>query len=270
MSRTKPAKAERAFHSPQSVTRVIQILEALSGSETALGLAQLARQLAAPKSSVAALLRGLAEADFVLAGEGLYRLGPAAYGLGSALLQARQRLQSSTLIREGLQRLAQRSGETVLLAVGDQDGQTLSYVEVIESRKVVRFAVALGDRRPLYCTAGGRALLAAQAPEAVQRYLKTLRPKALCPHTETDKRRLAEAIAEARRSGVAQTEDQTAEGATGTAAVLRDAGGAVLGALIVAAPGSRLRDRRGELAQLVREEAAVISRSLGYRAPRQP
>jgi DNA-binding IclR family transcriptional regulator len=39
----------------------------------------------------------------------------------------------------------------------------------------------------------------------------------------------------------------------------------VLGALIVAAPSLRLQDRLDELKRLVREEAAVISRSLGFR-----
>jgi DNA-binding IclR family transcriptional regulator len=52
---------------------------------------------------------------------------------------------------------------------------------------------------------------------------------------------------------------------TGTAAAIRDASGSVLGALIVAAPTSRLKNRGADLARLVQEEAAVISRSLGYR-----
>jgi len=52
----------------------------------------------------------------------------------------------------------------------------------------------------------------------------------------------------------------------GTAAAIRDAAGVVIGALIVAAPTARLRDRAGDLALLVREEATAVSRSLGYRA----
>jgi DNA-binding IclR family transcriptional regulator len=37
----------------------------------------------------------------------------------------------------------------------------MTYVDVIDSRNAVRFTVSVGDRRPLYCTAGGRVLLAA-------------------------------------------------------------------------------------------------------------
>jgi len=259
---------ERRLNSPQSVTRVIRIIEALCASSQPVSLAQLSRQLEAPKSSLAALLRGLADADFVVAADGVYRLGPAAYGLGSALLEARRRLQSPDLVREGMRRLAERSNETVLFAVRDKESGTLTYVDVIESRKAVRFAVSIGDRRPLYCTAGGRALLAALPDAELRQYLRALKPQRLTPETETDKRRLAELIDEARRNGYAQTIDQAGEGVFGTASLIHDAAGTVLGALIVAAPSARSEGRREELARLVREEAVAVSATLGYRQPR--
>lgn len=260
----------RQFNSPQSVTRVIQILEVLCASPAPVSLAQLSRALDAPKSSIAALLRGLAEAGFVVAAEGAYRLGPSAFGLGSALLEARRRFQSSDLVREGMRRLADRSGETVLFAVRDTGGETLTYVDSIESRNAMRFAVAVGDRRPLYCTAGGRVLLAALSDEEARRYLSHLKPQQLTANTEINKRRLAEIIAAVREAGVAQTVDQASDGVTGTAAAIHGAEGIVIGALIVAAPSSRLKEQGTKLAQLVREEAATISRSLGYRVPAQP
>jgi DNA-binding IclR family transcriptional regulator len=255
----------RPRNSPQSVTRVIHVLEALCASRKAVGLADLSRILDTPKSSLAALLRGLAENDFVVQAEGAYRLGPAAFGLGSALLEARRHFQSSDLIRAGMRRLAERSGETVLLGVASDDGTTMTYVDGIESRNAVRFAASIGDRRPLYCSAGGRVLLASGSDETLHTYLAALKPVQLTPHTVTDPHRLAETIATARAAGFAQTIDQAAEGVTGTAAAIRDAGGAVVGALIVAAPSSRLQDQRAKLARLVVEEATAISRNLGYR-----
>lgn len=257
---------DRPSQSPQSVTRVIRILEALCDSPAPLSLADLSRILASPKSSVAALLRGLADAGFVTTADGTWRLGPGAYGLGSALAVARRRLQSSDLIRDGMARLVERSGETVLFAVADGDGETLTYVDVAEGRNSVRFSASVGDRRPLYCTSGGRVLLAAQPEAAVADYLKRLKPSRLTPHTEIDKKDLAAIVATARQTGFAQTVDQAEDGVTGTASVIRDASGAVVGALIVGAPSGRFEDRREELAAMVREEAATISRSLGYRA----
>jgi DNA-binding IclR family transcriptional regulator len=253
---------------PQSVTRVIRILEILCASAAPVSLAHLARALATPKSSLAALLRGLAEEGFVVAADGAWRLGPGAYGLGSALLEARRRLSTPDLLREGMRRLASASGETVLFAVPDADLVALTYVDVIESRNAVRFAVAVGDRRPLYATAGGRMLLAARSGDEVRAYLAQLQPEPLTATAETDKARLALAIAEARAAAVAQTVDQAADGVTGTAALIHDAGGRASGALVVAAPSARSQDRLAELRRLVREEALVISRSLGWREHR--
>lgn len=257
---------DKRQQSPQSVTRVIRILEALCASPVPLSLAELSRGLETPKSSLAALLRGLADEHFVVATEGAWRLGPGAFGLGSALVEARRHVQSSELVRDGMRRLAARSGETVLFAVRDGDGRTITYVDVVESRNAVRYAVTVGDRRPLYATSGGRALLAAAGPEECRAYLDSLKPEPLTRFTETNKRKLAEAVTAVGESGVAQTVDQASEGVTGTAAAIHDATGTAIGALIVAAPSSRLADRLAELVVLVREEAALLSRSLGYRA----
>lgn len=272
MTARAPAKAlDRRAASPQSVTRVIRILEALAASPAAVSLADLSRALDTPKSSLAALLRGLADEDFVVGVDGLWRLGGGAFGLGGALIEARRRVQSSDLVRDGMRRLAERSGETVLLAVrdreGDQGGDMLTYVDVVESRNTVRFAVAVGDRRPLYSTAAGRMLLAGATEDDLRRYLDRLKPQRLTERTETGKRALAEAVAQARGDGVAQTVDQAADGVTGTAALLRGAHGELVGALVIAAPSARSDGaRRGELAALVRAEATAISRSLGWRA----
>jgi DNA-binding IclR family transcriptional regulator len=251
--------------SPQSVTRVVRILEALCARPGAATLADLARELDTPKSSLAALLRGLSEEGFVVAVDGGWRLGAGAFGLGSALLEARRRLQSSDLIRDGMRRLAEKTGETVLFGVRDPGGETMTYVDLIESRNPVRFAVSVGDRRQLYATAGGRMLLAMLPEPAMHGYFTALRPARITAATETDKAALQAAVGQARREGVAQTIDQAGEGVTGTAAPILDAAEEALGALIVAAPSGRWQDRRADLAQMVRTEAERISRSLGHR-----
>ncbi|WP_395327667.1 IclR family transcriptional regulator [Novosphingobium sp. BL-8H] len=261
--------SERRAASPQSVTRVIRLLEVLCASSDPVSLADLSRRLATPKSSLAALLRGLADEGFVIGTEGAWRLGPGAFGLGSALTEARRRLQSSDLIRDGMRRLSAASGETVLLGVGDAQsgpqGESMTYVDLVESAHVVRYLVSIGDRRPFYATAGGRALLATCSPEAVDSYLKRLTAERLAPATLVDRAGLKAAIEAAREQGFAQTIDQAAEGVTGTAAVIRDAAGQIVGALVIAAPTARATDRLEELARLVVAEAALISRSLGFR-----
>jgi DNA-binding IclR family transcriptional regulator len=265
MSDTGTPQNRAAQSAPQSVTRVIRILEALCAKPGPASLADLSRELGTPKSSLAALLRGLSHEGFVVPVDGGWRLGAGAFGLGSALLEARRRLQSSDLIRDGMRRLADKTGETVLLGIHDPSGETMTYVDMVESRNPVRFMVSVGDRRMLYTTAGGRMLLAGLPEAALQAYFAKLRPARLTPVTETGKSALLAAVIEARRDGVAQTVDQAGEGVTGTAAPLYDAAQVVIGALIVAAPSMRWQERRADLARMVRSEAELISRSLGYR-----
>jgi DNA-binding IclR family transcriptional regulator len=251
---------------PQSVTRVLQILDTLSTSQRPMGLAGLSRALNTPKSSLAALLRGLVEAGYVVATEGAYRLGASAFGLGSALVEARRQVQTSDIIRDGMRQLSDRCGESVLFAVANNDRTgTMTYVDIVESRNAIRFSVRIGDRRPLYCTAGGRALLSAVPEDHLKCYLKGAKLEKLTSNTETNRAKLTQAVREARKEGVARTYDEAADGVTGTASLIRDASGAVLGALVVAAPTGRAQDRGNTLATLVRMEAAAISRNLGYR-----
>ncbi|MET0287686.1 MAG: IclR family transcriptional regulator, partial [Polyangiales bacterium] len=78
---------DRSGPSPQSVTRVLHILEALCAGP--MSLAELSRALETPISSWAGLWGGRARAGFFGASDGSFRLGAGAFGLGSALLQAR-------------------------------------------------------------------------------------------------------------------------------------------------------------------------------------
>ena len=141
----------------------------------------------------------------------------------------------------------------------------MTYVDIVESRNAIRFSVTVGDRRPLYCTAGGRALLSAKSDEEVCRYLETAKLERLASNTEINKARLFEAVQHAREEQVARTYDEAAEGVTGTASLIRNASGAVLGALVVAAPTARLKDHGAKLVSLVREASETVSRNLGYR-----
>lgn len=256
---------DRRGNSPQSVTRIIHILETMCTSPGPLSMGELSRALATPKSSMASLLRGLMDQDFVVSTPEGYRLGSAAFGLAASLLEARRGLQSSDLIRAGMSKLASLTNETLIFGVLDKIDYTITYVDVIESKNPVRYVVAIGDRRPLYCTSGGRAVLSAQSDDFVREYLRQLKPLKITTQTETDKRQLAYIVKAAREKGVACAQDQGAEDAAGISAAVYDATGFAMGALIVAMPSARLADNMTWLADLVAKEAASISRSLGHR-----
>lgn len=230
-----------------------------------VGLAELSRQLHTPKTSLVGLLRGLVEMNYVVFSGGAYRLGGSSFELANEILSARQRLHMGDYIKDGMNSLCAQSGETVLYGILTSDEQpVMTYVGLAESRSAIRISVGIGDRSPLYCTAGGRVLLADLPDEAVRDYLAKAPIDQINPQTETDPEALFNHVIEARKQGLACVIDQMVQGITGMAAPIRDSSDRVLGALIVAGPTSRVLDDEALLRGMVRDAARSISNSLGH------
>ena len=251
---------------PLSVARVLQILQALGTSDEPLSLAELGRRLGAPKTSLIGLLRGLVELHFIAFADGAYRLDGGSFDLASTILSARQRLHVGDYTRAGMRDLNQRSHETVLYAVLNDDAPaTMTYVDMIESRSAIRISVGIGDRSPLYCTAGGRVLLAAMPDDAVRQYLELAPLNAISPCTETDPHALFDLVRRVREEQFSCVSDEVVHGITGMAAPIRDSSRQVLGSLIVAGPTARMVEDEDKLKAIVLETAQGVSLSLGYR-----
>lgn len=266
MGAAMSGEAKRAG-GPLSVARVLQILGTLSRSEKPLGLAELSRRLDAPKTSLIGLLRSLAELNFVIFADGAYRLGGASFELASGVMASRQQQHMSEAIRVRMRELTKRSGETVLYAIlNADDHDMMTYLDIIESRGAVRISVTVGDRSPLYCTAGGRVLLAGMPDAEVRDYLERASIKPLNRMTETDRPTLLHAVEQTRIDGVSTVIDEVIQGVTGMASPVRDSSGGVIGTLIIAGPTARMLAHDEELAVVVREAAEAISLDLGHSA----
>lgn len=250
---------------PLSVARILQILRELSLADEPLGLAELSRRLATPKTSLIGLLRGLVEMNYVVFSDSTYRLGGGAFELASSMLTARQRLHMGDYLRAGMNDLNKRSGETVLYGILTSDEPAmLTYVGMVESRGAIRISVGIGDRSPLYCTAGGRVLLADMQDEEVRHYLSLAPLNSINALTETDPEKLLELVQVTRREQFSCVRDEMIQGITGMAAPVRDSSAKVIGTLIVAGPTGRMMEDEAMLKSLILEEAQGISLSLGY------
>jgi hypothetical protein len=151
------AIADRENGGPRSLARLLGLFDALARSPDGLSLADLNVALESPKSSLLNLLRPLVSEGYVLHDGNRYRLGPAIFRLAANIMSV---WNFSKLLHPYLEELASRCHETVYLGVLDREHGVITYVDVIESAKSVRYAMPVGTRRPLYCTAAGRLLLA--------------------------------------------------------------------------------------------------------------
>jgi len=243
------------------VMKVLKILEALHSNPSGLQLKQIARQTAINKSTA---YRFLAH----LQGEGyLYRDDAGAYVIGPKLA----RMGSGTNFEESLRKMARpvlqklwtATGETVNLAV--LDGQQIMYLDVIESSHTFRFASQNGARRPLYCTALGKAIMAHLPEEETEDLLGSLTFERLTPRTLTQPAKLKKDLVKSRLQGYALDNEEAVLGARCIAAPIFDAGGKVIGAASVSGPLTRITaEKVSAFAALVKEAAHSISVRLGY------
>ncbi len=244
-----------------SVATAIAVLKAFSADEYEIGVSGLARRLGVAKSTVHRLAR-------TLVSEGLleqnpetekYRLGIALFGLGALV---RRRMNLSSEARQDLFALRQATGETVQLAILDH--ADIMYVYNLESTQAIRVNSDIGVRKPAFCTANGRAILAFQPDEvigaAIARGLERRAPK-----TDVDPARLRKTLAEVRARGYATEDEESEAGMRAVAAPIRGAGGVIVGSVGVAGPVQRLtKDTLSKLAPQVIRTAEAISARLGY------
>lgn len=243
---------------PRSLIRTLRILEQLAAAPQGATLAMLSVELQSPKSS---LLGPLCSYGYIVNTEGRYVLGPAAYRLGLSIMPT---VSISRIATPIMRELVDRCGETVLVAVLDREAGTAVYVEKIESTQSIRYTVAIGTARPLYCSAAGRVLLAHADEEYIERYLRRAPFTPLTPQTLTRAADLRRLLPQVRAQGLSITIGEVSSDVAGFASPIFDHQGRVIAALAMAAPVSRTRANPQNFAQQMREAADSISFGFGH------
>jgi DNA-binding IclR family transcriptional regulator len=263
---TDPADV-RSDPTLSTLDRGLRILELLAGEEAKSGLTltELGRALGMHRSTLFRFLatlraRGYIDRDPVT---DRYRLGSRVLTIAGAFLD---NLDIRHVARPALQDLCNRTHELVHLATLDH-GEVVT-IERIEGKHPVSLQTGVGARRPVYCTASGKAILACLPAETVDRILAQ-GMAAYTPRTITSPELMHEHLAEVRRLGYAVDDEERIEGVRCAAAPVFGHDGTVAGAISVAAPVQRASlERLQQLGEEVRMTAEEISRQLGFMGPR--
>ncbi len=246
---------------PQSVGRIVAILEVLANRGRGASLSELTMRTGAPKTSLVDLLAGLtAEHCLERDEDGLYRLGPRFLALA---LQATAGRQLVDLVHPVLVDLAATTGETAVLGALAPEGDLATYLDKAESDNPIRYAVTIGERRALYCTAIGKILLADFSDDLLAAYLKSVARKKFTDSTITRIADLKTELARVRRGGIARTRDERVAGASGRAVAIRGRDGVLAGALLVAGPSARILEKSDQIETHLAAAAERCSRMLG-------
>lgn len=248
---------------PRAILRVPEVLMAVAGRRGGISLAELAQNLALPKTSLHRLLRTLEGGGYLVHAGGLYSPGPESQRLAGVLSRASQLADFPSCARPVLEGLAAETGETVMLSVLSEAGTESIYVDVIESEAPLRFTLRVGNRRPLFSTASGKVMLAFASADAQKRYLA--QADFLRFTAETSGRKdLPAILKQAFKDAVVFDRNGIVDGASGVASPVFDRDGQVFCAASIAGPTDRVAAHRARIEHLVLQAGERISRILGY------
>ncbi len=234
-----------------AISRAVSVLGALSTSEKPLRLAELARELDIPRSSLFSILVTLVE-------EGLVERENRTYRVGERLIQlARTSTDGRWLVRAArpvLTRLVAELSESAQVAV--LDDRQARYVVALEGTQMLRVATWVGKRNPLGQTSIGKSLILDTPADRLRELVPDM--------DDSARERLREELTRSRERGYTTDDGQGEAGVYCIAAPIRNISGQIIAALSVSAPQTRLTsDGAPRFAELVMHAARDIAENIG-------
>jgi DNA-binding IclR family transcriptional regulator len=215
----------------QSAERVLTLLKTFDDSRMELGVADLARALSVHKSTASRLAAALERTGFLTRVGRRYRLGVEIIRLGSLALRS---FDLVATMQPAMEKLSQRTGETVNLAVAD-GADVLNVAEVASTYILSSSGGWIGRRTRPHAVANGKVLLAygvLRPPEVLERYT---------PRTIISRDALAAELAAVRGHGYATAVAELEEGLVAVAAPVFDPAGTCVAALSITGPEYRMQ-----------------------------
>jgi DNA-binding IclR family transcriptional regulator len=245
----------------QALDRAFAVLDLLSESDTALGLAQVASSLQLHKSTAHRFLMVLERHRMVeRTSAGKFRLGLRLFDLGNRAIEQydlRDRAQPH------LRRLVNETEETAHLCI--LEAARVIYIDKIEPARSVRMITRIGASNPVHCTSVGKAILAFLPEERVADVIKRTRFERFTHRTIATPEAFRAEIEKTRRRGYAVDDEELEEGLRCIAVPLLDAQRQPVAAVSVSGPSFRVTAQKlpaiaNQLLQCVRG----ISVDMGY------
>jgi IclR family transcriptional regulator, acetate operon repressor len=245
-----------------AVERVLSIFEAFGTMGRPMSLTELAERVAAPKSSVHAIVGTLIQRGYLYSFSRPRALYPTRrlYDAAVELLEHDPLLEHTTQL---LERLRDTSTETVIL--GKRQGNAVIYLHVLEGLNAIRYSARPGEFKPLHSSAMGKALLGRLPPTELRPLLESLERPAVTASTIVSIEALTTDIAESRRRGYSLTRGENVPDVWALAATIT-LGGETLG-VTLAGPRHRIEPSVDEAARLLMATCHLLERSLKSDAP---
>jgi len=183
-----------------SLAKGLRILEYVASSSRPVRLCSIAARFHMDRSAAFRTLATLEGMEYVTKDP-----DTKAYSPGPALVrlrrQARQRQELIEIVKPFLSRLSEQTGQTVYLAI--LENQRALLLEVAPGHNVVSVRHYVGQLEPLYCTSVGKAILALLPESEANEIVRALKLKTRTNRTISSKAVLRRQLVEIRETGIA-------------------------------------------------------------------
>jgi len=252
----------------QSIGRAFALMEEIARNRDGIGLADLSKRVGLHNSTTFHLVKTMVSLGYVrqLADSKRYRIGRPLFALAAHALDELEMMSLATPVLEDLSR---ETGESTHFAV--RMGDAVVVLARTSGQGAFQLADRVGVARPAHCTALGKIMLAALAPDQFERFLARADLAARTPNTIVSADRLRREIADVRRTGVAIDDGEFDPELRCVALPVRDFSGLVTGALGVSGPVWRLSiEALHKRARQARIAADRLSAEFGYTGDNEP
>lgn len=250
--------------SVQSLERAFRLVEILSQHPGGMPLTELSVAANLHKSTVHRLLSSLSALGYVKKEDtgNKYRLTLRLLELSERITDGIDVLQ---IAKAPMEQLRNATQEAIHLAV--HEDAEIAYVHKVEGNQgSIRMFARIGARRPMYCTAMGKSILATMSDEEVAHIWEHNEIRRYTKHTIVALDMLLRELENVRRLGYALDNEENELGMRCIGAALRDYTGRGKAAISISTPVLRMPDERiPELAKHVLATSEMISAELGYK-----
>jgi sugar lactone lactonase YvrE/DNA-binding IclR family transcriptional regulator len=256
----KGDESAREIPGAQALRRGLSLLD-LVADAPGLRFSEIAERSGLTKATAHRMLATLAEAGLLRVDE-----RDQSYHLGFKLFEMAHRVWDQFDLRSAaepeLQRLRDLAGETVRLAILDDD--EVLYVDQREALHAVRLGSGVGARASAHASGAGKAMLAHLDPLLREQLLNRLRLQRFTPNTITDRGALMQHLDLTKARGYAVSGEEQVVGVSSVAAAILDHRASAIGAVAIVGPSYRLGlDKLHMLGRDVMEAARRISGNAG-------
>lgn len=216
----------------QSFDKVMRVLEVFGRSDQYLGLSEIVALSGMDKPQAQRCTHTLVATGYLEKHPqtGRFCLGKKCLDLSFHFLRSHPLVATATPI---LLQLRRDCGERTNLSLFD--GTTLVYVIRLHGkREYPQFSTLIGRRMATYCSAGGRAMLAALPDAEMREILAASDIKPMTPETITDPKRIIREIEKTRERGYGFVVNESAPSEVTAAAAVLDAAGRPIAAVHIA------------------------------------